>query len=411
MLKLPNEVILLIGFVILFIVYRSIHFPLFLNFSSDPASFSMEALNIEREKFIRLLGPPISINFEGRHIFQGPAVYYFLLLFLKLGNFNPLASSYLYMIFSATMILPLYYGIKFLINNRAAWALVIIYSLLPYYIDYTRFFWNPNFQLSLSPILILLIGVFKIKKNNKFFFLLSAIFIGFLLQFHYQFIIIIIGLFIYYFVVLKLKYWYIILFFAGFFIGFFPLILFEIRNNFYNIRTLFLILTNPQTNQSVNLSETPHYYLSLSLFFSLTVSFFFRKLKFSSLLTLFMILLVWSSILYIPKPSQGFRTVKNWNYLDEEKVYKIIKEQNLKNFNVTNLSYDTLASVQKYFLKRDFYQVNFDDYRSNEFLYVINSGADFMNNPAYEVNTFKPSTLIRQWPINPYYTLYLLKRE
>lgn len=410
MRKLSNEVIVLILFTILFILIRSIHFPLFVNFSHDPALFSIEALSIDREKFIRLLGPPISINFEGRYVFQGPAVYYFQLLFLKLGNFDPLISSYLFMIFSAVMILPLYYGVKLLINKRVALALVIIYSLLPYFINYTRFLWNPNFQLSLSPVFILLLGLFKHKKN-KLFFLLISIFMGFLLQFHYQFIIITIGLFIYYFFILKIKSFYLIIFISGFLIGFFPLVLFEIRNNFYNIQTIILYFNNPKTSQSINLSEAPHYYLSLSMFLFVTFFSFFSRLNRLFLLTLFMILFLWSLILYIPKPAQSFRTVKNWNYPNEEKVYKIIKEQNLSNFNIVNLSYDTLAAVQKYFLKRDSYNIDFDNYHDNKFLYVVNSDANFMNNPAYEVNTFKPSSIIKQWPVNDFYTLYLLKRN
>ncbi len=410
MRKLSSEVILLVIFIILFIFIRSIHFPLFFNFTRDPALFSIEALTIDREKFIRLLGPPISINVEGRQIFQGPAVYYFQLLFLKLGNFNPLISSYLFMIFSAFMVLPLYYGVKLLSNKRVAFVLVILYSLLPYYINYTRFLWNPNFQLSLSPILIFLVGLFK-RKRSKFLFLLAAIFVGFLLQFHYQFIIIILGLLIYYFFILKIKYSYLMIFVGGFLTGFFPLILFEIRNNLYNIRTIILYFNYPKTSQSINLIESPHYYLSLSMFLFVTLFSAFNRLKILFLLSIFIILLIWSLILYIHKPAQSFRSAKNWNFLNEEKVYKIIKEQKLSNFNIVNLSYDTLATVQIYFLKRDFYDIDFDNYHDNKFLYVINSDANFMNNPAYEVNTFKPSKLIKQWQINSSYNLYLLERE
>lgn len=410
MKRLSKEVIILAIFVIIFILIRSIHFPSFVNFTHDPALFSIEALSIDRGQFFRLLGPPISINFEGRHIFQGSAVYYFLLLFLKLANFDPLISSYLFMIFSAFMILPLYYGVKLLLNKGAAFILVILYSLLPYYINYTRFLWNPNFQFSLSPLLILLMGLFE-QRKNKFLFVFLSIFMGFLLQFHYQFIIIILGLFIYYFFVLKIKFSYLIIFISGFLIGFFPLILFEIRNNFYNLRTIILYLNNPGTNRSINLNEIPHYFLSLSLFSFIILFSLLSKLKRLFLYTLFIILFIWSLILYLPKPAQGFRAAKNWSYLDEEKAYKIIQEQNLTNFNIVNLAYDTLATVQKYLLKRDLYNIDFDNYRDNKFLYIVNSDANFMNNPAYEVNTFKPSSIIRQWPINAYYTLYLLKRD
>ncbi len=407
MRKQSYEIFLLITIALIFIIIRSIHFPLYVNFAQDQAVFSIEALKIARDKSLSLIGPAISLNVEGRQIFQGPAIYYFQLLFLKLGTYNPLVASYLFMIFSALMIFPLYYGVKLLVNKKVAFIIITLYTLLPYYINYTRFLWNPNFQLSLLPLLILLMGIFK-KTRRKLIFLLISISAGFLLQFHYQFIVIIIGLLIYYFVRLRVKYYYLAIFVIGLLIGFFPLILFEIRHNFYNLQTIVFYIYHSKSSSPINLKEG-HYFLSISLFSFIVLFSLIPKLN-RFFLILFTALFFYSLMMYLPKPAQSFRTIKNWSYPDEEKVYQIIKMEKLSNFNIVNLSYDSKAMVQKYFLQRDNYHIDFDNYHDNKFLFVVNSDDTFMNNPAYEVNTFIPSIVIQKWQINPFHNLYLLER-
>ena len=194
---IKKEITILILFVVVFISIRSIHFSSHLNFSTDQASFSMTALELWRDKKITLIGPAISYHYIGRDLYQGSTTYYFQLLFLLLGKFDPVASSYFFMVFASLMIFPLYFGVKFLAGKRAAIFMIILYALLPFYIDYTRFFWNPNYQFVLFPILVLFMGFYARSKKPLFYFLIFAT-AGILLLFHYQFIFIIVGLVIYY---------------------------------------------------------------------------------------------------------------------------------------------------------------------------------------------------------------------
>ena len=101
----------------------------------------------------------------------------------------------------------------------------------------------------------------------------------------------------------------------------------------------------------------------------------------------------------------------NWNYISEEKAFRLIKAQKISNFNVANTIYDTKASVQKYLLRRDAVIINEEDYYNNKYLFVISTNKDtFTGNRAYEIETFKPSVIVSNWKINDYYKLYLLKR-
>ncbi len=424
---MKKEIIILIFFILVFIGVRSVNFIYHLNFTVDQAQQATRALELYRKKELTLIGNEVtSYNYQGKTIFQGPATHYMILALLILGNFDPVFSSYIFLLFCAFMIFPLYYGTKMLINQKAALIMVILYTLMPYFVTYTRFLWNPNFQLSLLPILILLMGLYKKRKKTWLFFALST-FLGILLHFHYQFIFVIVAVFIYYFFVVRLSRINILVFLGGLIAGLGPLILFELKHNFYNFRTGLLILEHPQESHRAGGVSTPHYYLSPVFLGLLAImglcSWLLSKLLkkyhislgnmqfmlFAAILALF--LFVRTAFINFPRPSHSFWAgTTYYNYLIDHKIYEIAKQENLKNYNIANPTYDTLALVPKYLLKRDNVQLNYEDYYSNKFLYVIYESDQYMHDPAYEVHTFTPSKLIKKWRLNQRYSLYLLER-
>src|SRR3989344_1130603 len=127
-MKSPKIIILF--FIALFIFIRSINFSQHLNFSFDQAWGATRVLEIWENKEFTLVGPGSSIVINGKQILQGSINYYFYLIFLLLGNFDPIISSYLFMLFAGLMIIPLYLGVRYLFNKNVAFFIVIIYSLL-----------------------------------------------------------------------------------------------------------------------------------------------------------------------------------------------------------------------------------------------------------------------------------------
>lgn len=417
MKKFNQEWILLAITIILFIALRSINFIYHVNWSGDQASFGIEALRIFQTKTITLIGPQISANLGGHFIFQGPLIYYFFLFFLALGRWDPVIASYLFMLFCAFMTIPLYFGVKKLINPKAAWIAVIFYSFFPYFVNYTRFLWNSTLLFALLPPLLLLMGLYKEKRTPILFLTLST-WLGILLQFHYQFVIVIFGILLYYFFVLKTRVSFIFLFIIGIAIGFFPIILFELRHHFYNISTLILFIKNWENVDKPGGFSTPHYFLSISFMVMIALlSVFSKQLKKTSrthLLIFAGIMFLYATALYIPRPIHAFwAPASPWNYLVEKKIYETIKSTGMtKNFNVANLAYyDTPAVVIKYFMKRDGYTINYEDYYQNKYLFVVSEGQKYLTNPSYEVAMFKPHKFLEQWKINERYTLFLLERE
>lgn len=416
MKKFKKELLFLVFFVVIFIGIRSINYVFHVNWSGDQASGGIDSLNIFRTRKLTLIGPQISANYQGHFIFFGPLTTYFYLFFLMLGTWDPVLSSYLFMIFASLMIFPLYFGVKKLVNSKAALLAVIIYSLVPYYINYTRFLWNPTFQIALLPFLILLMGFYQEKKTYISFFLLS-IWVGILFQFHYQFVIVIIGLFIYYFLLKKISFPNLIFYIIGILIGFSPLVVFELKHNFYHLRTIILFIKNWQAVDRPGGITMPHYYIAISFMLIVAILGLFRKriVKITNLyfVGIFLILMTYSLYLYVPVPQHAFwAPATPWNYLTEKKIYNIIQSTHLtENFNVANLGYyDTKASVIKYFMKRDGYQINYDDYYNNKLLFVICEDHKYPNALSYEVATFKPNKILNHWKINEKFDMFLLER-
>jgi len=416
-MKNKKTLLLLGGVIILFIVLRSINYIYYLNWSGDQASFAIEVLKMFREKKLTLIGPQISANFQGHFVFQGPAIYYMMLVFMLLGHWDPVSSSYFFMIFASLMIVPLYFGVKKLINEKAAWLMVIFYSFLPFYINYSRFIWNSTFLLSLLPILIYLMGLYK-EKKSRFVFFLVAFWLGLLLQFHYQFILIIFCVFLYYFLFKKESVFNILFFVFGLIVGFSPLIIFELKHDFYNIRMMILFAQNWSQVDRPGGITMPHYYISISFMLLILIfGILARKIKNIShrLITVFAIILAaYSFIVYLPKPNHAFWAPADpWNYLAEKKIYEIIRSTKLKNnFNIANLAYyDTPAIVTKYFMRRDYYRIAYEDYYHNSYLFVVAEGDKYLYNPAYEIGMFNPKKIIKKWKINSRFDMLLLQRD
>ncbi len=190
------------------------------------------------------------------------------------------------------------------------------------------------------------------------------------------------------------------------------MVLFELRNNFYNFQTLFLYIKNIDKVFKVKSNVfVSYYFLNIYIFILIIVTNLIKKyITNRKLVFLILSLLVIDLFMYGRIPKHAFGMEEDWNYLNEEKVYKIIRNENITNYNIVNLGYDTVAVVQKYLHRKDGIRYNFEDYYNNKYLFVVSKYKNFMENPAYEVNTFKPSRIVKKWEINNTYKLYLLER-
>ena len=374
-----NKFLVFILLIILFIAIRSLHFVPALNFSFDQGNGFTRILEMWKNKEITLVGPGSSISADNKLLLQGSILYYFTLIFAVPGKFDPIVSSYIFMIFSSFGIIPLYSGMKKLANQKAALLMVILYTLLPMFIDYTRFFFGPSFLIPLSTILIYLMGIYKVKPKNIYLFFIFA-YTGILMQFHYQIAIILFILFVYYLFAMSFprrresrNVWIpVLIMIGGFCVGFSPMILFELKNQFYNLHVIRDYLFSSKPHSGTPFQILPHRYLSISILTFALVSIYFKKyISYFLIIAVAIILIIFDAFIYLPKPLHGFGMSPDWNYLMEKKTYEIIKTQNVKNFNIVNHIYDNLSMVIKFHLKKDGVKMNYEDYYHNDYLYVI----------------------------------------
>ncbi len=407
-----QEFALISLFVILFFVLRFTNFDFQFTFIYDQARDATNILEMWRTRKPILIGPPITtFGYQGRQLFIGPATYYFGLIFLVMSNFDPKLATQYFVIFSGLMMYVLYVGVKWLTTKRTALFMLTLYTLLPFYIKSTITLWNPNFQFVLVPLQILTIAYFKERKSIKSIFLVGLV-AGFLFQFHYQYVLILVGLLIYYAFIQRQRFQTMLVLLMGMLAGFSPMVIFELRNNFYLTQTVLLFINH--FGELRNGKDIPvindYYLLSTSVFiFLIIANYANRFLTRPILIVIGVFLLIWASNEYIFNPYR-LDAVRNWTYEDEMKVFEIIKTNTTSDFNIATY-YDTLSNSQKYFLKREGMVIDWNNYNTNKYLYVIyKSDADFHKDSAYEMYTFQPSKTIRTWRINESYSLFLAER-
>jgi len=343
-------------------------------------------------------------------VFQGGIIYLVQLLFLLIGEFDPMRSTFAFVIASSFMIIPLWIGVDRLWGKKAALIVGSIYALFPPCITGTLELTNPYYQLALTPVLIWILSLY-IKKRNGLLAFLAGLMMGVLLQFHYQFILVM-GVVGAYILFLKpkvgLRDWILIAF--GWGIGFAPMIIFELRNNFYNIRTILIYIEHwGEFRRQMGGGIPIQYFLSLMLVTITLLAGKLAKLPQYFLTGGLILLMGWALRDFIVTPKQG-GILKDWQYHDELRVNQIIKAENLANYNIA-MWYDTRSITQRYLLMRENRDFDFENYRHNQYLFVVYANDNWQSDGAYELNTFKPSKTIKQWKINDKYNLYLAERK
>jgi 4-amino-4-deoxy-L-arabinose transferase-like glycosyltransferase len=172
-----------------------------------------------------VIGPPISFGQYGiREVYFSSLTYYVGALGLVLTNFNVLGPIYVNIIL---MIIGLYFlylfGKNFFKNENKALIMVFLYSLSPPIVAHLRFFWNPNFIISIAPIYWYFYHK-SLTKKDKLSYFFTGIVGGILFLFHYFVLPIII--FSLFFLIKKKTFKKIFFLFFGFLIIISPLIFF-----------------------------------------------------------------------------------------------------------------------------------------------------------------------------------------
>ena len=393
-----------------YLLLRLYHLEESVNFSDEQGKFLLSVLDIWQNKHLTLIGPPTSFNFQGRYFFQGPLIYYLLLPFLLIGKWNALFGSYCLIILNLPAVWLIFYSVKKLMSFWPAVLAASLFVVFPETVYYTKFIWNPNFLPVIAAVLLgLMAGVIKINYRLRVF--LIGLFLGLGLQFHYQMLILIILTSGYLILKEKIKVVNGLILSLGFLIGYFPIVLFELKHNFYNTQTIFLLLRNGAFFDS----SSTHSYYFLSLFPLMSVLLVFLLLKLWRLNRVLSAVLI--SVVLVVCLNKDFSDIQSnrgmpvsWTYPDAKTAANIIASQKPSDFNVANLlSGDTRAYVQRYLLAtKNITPLAVEDYPDAKQLFVISnsSAEETSSRNVWEISSFN-GRVVKTWTINQNNKTYL----
>ncbi|MFH0943378.1 MAG: glycosyltransferase family 39 protein [Candidatus Beckwithbacteria bacterium] len=281
-----------------------------LQFLGDQGRDMIILRNLWVKHDLPFIGPVTSVG----NFFLGPLYYYLMAPWVLLANFNPVGPA-IATAFIGIITLPILYLItRAMLSPAAAAITCFLYALAAIPIELTRSAWNPN-PMPLAALGIVF-GFYQAQKTKKSkWLLLSAVSLGIALQLHYM--IVFFGPFILWQLILVFKqpalrrslfYWFsiIVLLMS-------PLILFELKNNFINVRGLFEYLTK-NDYAKFNLWQT---FKDLTGRSEQAIGMLLGFGEAFSQLRAWLTRLVWlpAIFLFFSQPQLGYRTVFLWLFV------------------------------------------------------------------------------------------------
>ena len=408
--------LLIIFFIgVLFFSFRLVHLPETVNFGADQGLQMLEIWDRYQKKQFTLIGPYSSFQVEGRQLFFGPSPYYLSMPILILGKWNPLSMSYFMVIFTFLSALTVYIIDGWVNQNRKrAILFLLLIASIPPTIEYSRFYWNPNFLMPITLMILSCIIYFRKNSSQAVVFLIGLL-LGFGMQFHYSFILTIISIFVWLFWErrrIRVN-WLILLF--GAIIGFSPLIIFDARHDLYNLRIVWSFLRNERSSFPLVLHF--YYFISILPLILYLLAEILSRLVGSSRLKFILVifLLIISGMIFTySSPSHGFGMVSNWNYPKELRISQIIHQEKKGAYNLVDIhTGDTRAMAIRYLLTvvNDAPQ-SVTDYPSSDTLFVYSAltAKEITSGDLWEINAVKPLSLTKQWMIDESVSLFRFDR-
>lgn len=206
-------------------IYKIDEYAIFL---SDQAIDSLATKGILDGNFT-LLGPRASVG----NFFNGPIVYYLMLPFFLLFKSDPLSGTIFQIVLQILTIPILYLLAKRFGGTKAAFFAILMFSVSPLFIYYSKSAFNSYPAILFTTICLYLLSFRNVRYWQMFGAGLAS---GMLVQMHY---LLYVYAFLYFLVVvfkknLKLS----LTFLMGAILGISPMILFEVRNKFFNLRAI-----------------------------------------------------------------------------------------------------------------------------------------------------------------------------
>ncbi|MFC1727715.1 ArnT family glycosyltransferase [Patescibacteria group bacterium] len=183
-----------------------------------------------------LLGPTASVG----GFFLGPIYYFFMIPFLWVFKLDPVGPAVMVALFGLATIFLIYRVGKQFFDVKVGLLAAAFYAVSPLMIAYNRSSWNPNIMPFFSLLAIYSIWRVAVKKQGYYLGLIGLC-LGVAFQLHYLavFLSLVIGAYLLLFARKSARLKDYLLGVVGFLLTFSPFLLFELRHQFPNLKSLY----------------------------------------------------------------------------------------------------------------------------------------------------------------------------
>jgi hypothetical protein len=354
------------------------HFGELVNFHGDPPFYLHEVADMLDAGKIRLTGPIVmSKMIEGRGFFSGPLHYYVVALLGLATNWNVVLMTAFFTLLWIVFFIFTFVWLRNKFGNLIALTVYAVISFLPVFMPLSRTMWNPHFVPLFG---ILFLWALDKRGRNTIYYFLSGLFFGLGLNVHYSTVL---WIPIVFWVVgqemrkrkFLLKNW--LLFSGGVFLAELPLVLFELRHNFYNLKTIIFQLKYGELSRGYTFA-LPYYFLYPGIpVFGFLLGYCLQKLMKTKIFTPLTVLLVLVILLFLKQDlgvyGQKGAYPRGWNLARQKQVVDLIIADNEPEFEVAEtINSDTRAAEIRWWLRRKNIQVmGVADYDKARVLYLI----------------------------------------
>lgn len=394
---------------------RFYNFPNRVTFWSEQARSLIVSANYLKTP--SLLGQPYFIREDiNSHVLYAGAVFnYSMIPLMLVSGYEPILITTFFAFLNLLTGLIIYLVTKKIFNKNIAIVSCTLFLFNDWMVYHSLFIWNYNF-LPLIGILVLYFGWQYLKKRKASSIFILGLIGGLGVGLQLLFLPIALGIFVAGVLLSKKKIIYSAAFILGMILGNLPMVIFDLRHNFYESRTLVQYSLDTLAGKS-NAAIAYYYFLPfwpvLAIAGALILFWLWKKSKILSVLIVILYLFLnltsvrinWKAPTGMP---QGMTT------RDVENASRVVAADTRGDFNVAEvLDFDKQAYVLRYFLqfKDGKNPQGIADYPKAKVLYVLSEkGYNFDTSDIWEVKSGGPYKISLLSDVGQGYAIYKLQK-
>lgn len=394
-MKLDKKTLFLFVILIFALIIRFYNFSNRINFGPEQAISLITSAEYIKDK-VTLIGLPSTqrVTSTGHIIFSSPLFNYSLMPLELLFNFDPVPITGYFTLLNVLTGLITFILIKKLFSIKVAFFSLILFLFNNYMIFHSMFIWIVNYLPLLGILTFYLLFRFR-EKNKQIYPLLIGLLSGIAFGMEYLYLFTFIFIFIFLLCYSKNRIIHTFLFFIGMAIASLPMIIFDLKHDFYYLGTFYQYLID--TLNSPSQSKISYYHFLqfwpvIALLGGILLAKIFQKNKYLVVI-ICLIYLFFNISSSMVNFNEAIGMNKGLNYNIVNSAAEKIADDKPKKFNVaTTWDFDSRAHPLRYLLIYRYKAIPaaVEEYKNVDNIYVMTGpGYDFEKTSLYEISSFR----------------------